>query len=45
MFACSATDDFFRSRIGHLKADHSLDRCHIKGAQGDRLHAVLCTVG
>ncbi len=26
--------------IGHLKADHRMDRCHPKGAQGDRLHAV-----
>ncbi len=28
--------------IGHLKQDHRLDRCHLKGEQGDRLHAVLC---
>ncbi len=31
--------------IGHLKADHGMDRCHLKGAQGDRLHAVLCAAG
>ena len=31
--------------IGHLKADHRMDRCHLKGEQGDRLHAVLCAVG
>lgn len=31
--------------IGHLKADHRMDRCHLKGAQGDRLHAVLCAAG
>jgi IS5 family transposase len=22
-----------------------MDRCHLKGAQGDRLHAVLCAAG
>lgn len=48
MFACPATDDFFRSRIDHmidlrhLKADHRMGRCHLKGETGDRLHAVLC---
>lgn len=31
--------------IGHLKDDHGMDRCHLKGAQGDRLHAVLCAAG
>ena len=31
--------------IGHLKADHRMDRCHLKGAQGDSLHAVLCAAG
>jgi IS5 family transposase len=31
--------------IGHLKADHRMDRCHLKGETGDRLHAVLCTAG
>jgi len=31
--------------IGHLKEDHGMDRCHLKGAQGDRLHAVLCAAG
>lgn len=31
--------------IGHLKQDHRLDRCHLKGEQGDRLHAVLCAAG
>ncbi len=31
--------------IGHLKADHRLKRCHLKGAQGDSLHAVLCAAG
>ena len=28
--------------IGHLKQDHRMDRCHLKGEKGDRLHAVLC---
>jgi IS5 family transposase len=31
--------------IGHLKADHRMDRCHLKGEVGDRLHAVLCAAG
>ena len=31
--------------IGHLKDDHGMDRCHLKGEQGDRLHAVLCAAG
>ena len=30
---------------GHLKNDHRMDRCHLKGEQGDRLHAVLCAAG
>src|SRR5690606_30988425 len=24
--------------IGHLKSDHRMDRCHLKGERGDRLH-------
>jgi IS5 family transposase len=31
--------------IGHLKADHRLGRCHLKGALGDKIHAVLCAAG
>lgn len=31
--------------IGHLKADHRMNRCHLKGEKGDRLHAVLCAAG
>jgi len=31
--------------IGHLKADHRMNRCHLKGAEGDSLHAVLCAAG
>ncbi len=31
--------------IGHLKADHRMDRCWLKGAEGDALHAVLCAAG
>lgn len=31
--------------IGHLKADHRMDRCHLKGEDGDKLHAVLCAAG
>jgi len=31
--------------IGHTKADHRMDRCWLKGAAGDALHAVLCAAG
>lgn len=31
--------------FGHLKVDHRMDRCHLKGETGDRLHAVLCAAG
>ena len=31
--------------IGHLKQDHRMDRCWLKGEEGDALHAVLCAVG
>ena len=31
--------------IGHLKADHRMNRCHLKGSLGDSLHAVLCAAG
>ena len=31
--------------IGHLKSDHRMDRCHLKGSEGDALHAVLCAAG
>jgi IS5 family transposase len=31
--------------IGHLKQDHRMDRCHLKGETGDRLHTVLCAAG
>ena len=31
--------------IGHIKADHGMGRCHLKGETGDRLHAVLCAAG
>ena len=27
--------------IGHLKADHRMNRCHLKGSEGHSLHAVL----
>ena len=33
------------SIIGPLKSDHRMDRCHLKGKTGDRLHAVLCAAG
>lgn len=31
--------------IGHLKTDHRMDHCHLKGEIGDRLHAALCVAG
>jgi IS5 family transposase len=31
--------------IGHLKADHRLNRCWLQGETGDAIHAVLCAVG
>lgn len=31
--------------IGHTKQDHGMQRCWLKGAQGDALHAVLCAAG
>jgi IS5 family transposase len=31
--------------IGHLKADHRLGRCHLRGEIGDMIHAVLCAAG
>jgi IS5 family transposase len=31
--------------IGHLKAEHRMDRCWLAGAAGDALHAVLCAAG
>ena len=34
-----------RPITGHLKADHRMGRCHLKGELGDRLHAVLCAAG
>jgi IS5 family transposase len=31
--------------IGHLKSDHRMNRCWLKGVLGDARHAVLCAVG
>ncbi len=31
--------------IGHLKADHRMNRCWLAGATGDAIHAVLCAAG
>jgi IS5 family transposase len=31
--------------IGHLKSDHRMDRCWLKGATGDALHTLLCAIG
>lgn len=31
--------------IGHMKSEGLLDRCHLHGVLGDKIHAVLCGVG
>lgn len=31
--------------IGHLKQDHRMDLCHLKGSEGDAIHAILCAAG
>ena len=31
--------------IGHVKQDHGMRRCWLKGQTGDALHAVLCAAG
>jgi IS5 family transposase len=31
--------------IGHLKSDHRMDRCWLRGPLGNALHAVLCAAG
>jgi len=31
--------------IGHLKQDHRMDRCGLRGEMGDRIHALLSAVG
>jgi IS5 family transposase len=31
--------------IGHMKVDGLLERCHLKGLQGDAIHAILCGIG
>jgi transposase, IS5 family len=31
--------------IGHVKHDHGMRRCGLKGQTGDALHAVLCATG
>ena len=31
--------------IGHTKQDHGMQRCWLKGSEGDALHAVLCAAG
>lgn len=31
--------------IGHTKHDHRMDKCWLKGSEGDALHAVLCAAG
>jgi IS5 family transposase len=31
--------------IAHLKTDYRMDRCWLKGSEGDAMHAVLCAAG
>ena len=31
--------------IGHVKHDHRMLRCHLKGSTGDALHAMACAAG
>jgi IS5 family transposase len=31
--------------IGHLKAEHRMDRNRLKGREGDRINAVLAAAG
>ena len=31
--------------IGHLKSDHRMSRCWLKGALGDALHCISCAAG
>jgi Transposase DDE domain len=31
--------------VGHVKQDHGMQRCWLKGQTGDALHAVLCAAG
>ena len=31
--------------IGHTKSDHRMDRCSLRGALGDALHAISCAAG
>ena len=32
-------------KIGHLKSDHRMDRCFLKGLEGDAINAVLAAAG
>ena len=32
-------------KIGHLKSDHRMDRCFLKGLAGDAINAVLAAAG
>jgi hypothetical protein len=31
--------------IGHLKSDNRMNKCHLKGPEGDAIHAALCAAG
>jgi len=37
--------DAIEPTIGHLKADHRMNRCWLAGSLGDALHTVLCAAG
>jgi hypothetical protein len=40
-----AMQDQAPSHLGHVKQDHGMNRNHLKGAEGDRIHALLCGCG
>ena len=42
---CSGRRQAVEPVIGHQKADHRMDRCWLKGYDGDAIHAVLCAAG
>ena len=31
--------------IGHVKHDHRMDRCHLKGKKGDQINAIFAAIG
>ena len=37
--------NMIEAMIGHMKQDGILNRCHLKGTEGDAIHALLCGLG